>query len=203
MRANTNGRVEPLIRDTEQIHEFLPCSSQLTSIGHPGHPPFLISMKVKRSKELGHKLGIKVQLKRDHILNGKLLHEIQGLSKVGTVLLLPHVIHINPVHVHIGVLLALDHIQINEILLLGLEQIIPSEVGTRIHIRVDPPSRDKLSQWYLIHAHGGLLLLGGGGLGPVLGGIGALWSFILVAQTLGTRVTAGIGTASRCTRATT
>ena len=112
-------------------------------------------------------------------------------------------IHINPVHVHISVLLALDHIQINEILLLGPEQIIASDVGTRIHIRVDPPSRDKLCQRDLIHAHGGLLLLGGGGLGPALGGIGSLWSFVLVAQTLGASVTTGIGTARRSTGATT
>ena len=119
------------------------------------------------------------------------------------VLILPHVNHLDPVDVHVDVLLGLDHIQIDKVLLLGPEQIIASEVGTRIHIRVDPPSSEKLCPRNLIHAHGGLLLLGGGGLGPALGGIGALWSFILVAQTLGTRVTAGIGTASRSTGATT
>ena len=48
-------------------------------------------------------------------------------------------------------------------------------------IGVDLPSRGKLSKRYLIHALGGLLELGGGGLGPALGGIGALWSFVLVA----------------------
>ena len=68
-------------------------------------------------------------------------------------------------HVHVNVLPGLDHIQIDKILLLGPEQLIPSEVCTGIHIGVDPPSSDKLSKWYLIHAHGGLLVLGGGGLG--------------------------------------
>ena len=41
---------------------------------------------------------------------------------------------------------------------------------------------------YLIYAHGGLLDLGGGVLGSALGGIGVLWSFILVAQALRARV---------------
>ena len=111
--------------------------------------------------------------------------------------------HVNPVHVHIDVLLGHDHIHINEILLLGPEHIIPSKVGTRIHIGVDLPSSGKLSKWYLIHALGGLLELGGGGLGPALGGIGSLCSFVLVAQTLGARVTAGIGTTDIGTGATT
>ena len=69
------------------------------------------------------------------------------------VLILPHVSHVNPVHVHVDVLLGLDHVHIDKILLLGLEQLIPSEVCTGIHIGVDPPSRDELSKWYLIHAH--------------------------------------------------
>ena len=77
--------------------------------------------------------------------------------------------HVDPMHIHIDIPLGLDHIQINEILLLGLEQIIPSEVGTRIHIGVEFPSSDVLSKWHLIHAHGGFLVLGGGGLGPALG----------------------------------
>ena len=69
-------------------------------------------------------------------------------------------IHVNPVHVHVDVLLGLDHIQIDKILLLGPEQIIPSEVCTGTHIGVDPLSSDELSKWYLIHAHCWLLLLG-------------------------------------------
>ena len=160
-------------------------------------------MEVDRSKELSHNLRVKVQVESDQVLNAKLLHQVQSLTKIVTVLILPHMIHVNPVHVHVDVLLGLDHIQIDKILLLGPEQIIPSEVCTGIHIGVDLPSSDKLSKRYLIHAHGGLLVLGGGGLGPALGGIGALWSFILVAQTLGARVTAGIGTADIGTGATT
>ena len=137
------------------------------------------------------------------MLNAKLLHEVQTLTKVSTVPIIPHVMHVNPVHVYIDVLHGLDHIHISEILLLGPEQIIPAEVGARIHIGVDLPSRGKLSKWYLIHALGGLLKLGGGGLGPALGGIGALWSFILVAQMLGARATTGIRSGSRCTGPTT
>lgn len=95
-------------------------------------------------------------------------------------LLLPHVNHVNPVYFHIDILLGIDHIQIDKVLLLGPEQIIPSEVGTVIHIGVDLPTSNELVQRYLIHAHGGLPMLGGGVLGSVLGGIGALWSFILV-----------------------
>ena len=49
---------------------------------------------------------------------------------------------------------------------------------------VELPSNDELGLRHLIHAHDGLLLLGGGVLGSALGGIGALWSFILVAQPL-------------------
>ena len=184
MRAKTNRRVEPLIRHSEQIHELLPSSSQLASIGHPGHPPILPRVEVDRGKELGHQLGIIVQMKRDHILNGKLLNKVQGLTKVVMMLILPHVMHVDPMHIHIQILLGLDHIQVNEILLLVPEQIIASEVGMRIHIGVDLPSNNELGQRYLIHAHGGLPLLGGGVLGSALGGIGALWSFILVAQPL-------------------
>ena len=123
------------------------------------------------------------------MLNAKLLHQIQSLSKVLTMLVLPHVMHVKPVNFHVDVLLGLDHIQIDKVLLLGPEQIIPSEVGTGIHIGVDLPSNNELSQWYLIHAHGGLLELGAGVLGSALGGIGALWSFIWVAQALRARVT--------------
>ena len=114
------------------------------------------------------------------MFNAKLLHQVQSLSKVSTVLVLPHVIHVNPLDIHIDVLLGLDHIQINEILLLGPEQVIPSEVGMRMHIGIDLPSRDELSKWHLIHTHVGFLVLCGGGLGPALGGTGALWSFILI-----------------------
>ena len=83
-------------------------------------------------------------------------------------LVVPHVIHVNLVNFHVDVLLGLDHIQIDKVLLLGPKQIIPSKVGTGIHLGVDRPSNDELSQWYLIHAHGGLLDLGGGVLGSVL-----------------------------------
>ena len=151
-------------------------------------------MEVDRSKELSHNVWVKVQVKGKHVLNAKLLHQVQSLIKIVMVLILPHVIHVNPVHVHVDVLLGLDHIQIDQILLLGPEQIIPSEVCTGIHIGVDLPSSDKLSQWYLIHAHCWPLQLGGGGLGSALGGIGALWSFIMVAQALRARVANGVQT---------
>ena len=137
------------------------------------------------------------------MLNAKLLHQIQSFSKVITVLVLPHVIHVNPLDIHVGVLLGLDHIQINESLLLGPKQVIASEDSTGIHIWVDLPSRDKLRKWNLVHALGGFLVLASGGLDIALGGTGALWSFILIAQTLGASVTTGIGTASRSTGATT
>ena len=42
------------------------------------------------------------------MLNAKLLHQVQSLSIVVTKLVLPHVMHINPLHLHIGVLLVLD-----------------------------------------------------------------------------------------------
>ena len=102
-------------------------------------------MEVDRSKELGHNLRVIIQMERDHVLNAKLLHEVQSLTKVVTVLILPHMIHVNPVHVHVDVLLGLDHIQIDKIMLLGPEQLIPSEFCTGIHIGVDLPSSDKLS----------------------------------------------------------
>ena len=44
--ANTNGCVKLVIRNVKQIHELLPCSRQLTAVGHPGHPPLLSGMKV-------------------------------------------------------------------------------------------------------------------------------------------------------------
>ena len=91
-------------------------------------------MEVDRGKELGHNLRVIIQMERDNVLNAKLLHEIQSLTKVITVPLIPHVMHVNPVHVYIDVLHGLDHIHISEILLLGPEQIIPAEVGMRIHI---------------------------------------------------------------------
>ena len=133
------------------------------------------------------------------MLNAKLLHQVQSLTKVSTVLVLPHVIHVNPLDIHIDVLLGLDHIQINESLLLGPEQVIASEDSTGIHIRVDLPSRDKLRKGYLVHALCGFLVLASGGLDIALGGTGALRSFILITQTLGACVTAWIGTASMST----
>ena len=47
MGANTHWSVKPIIRNLKQIHELLPGSRQLTAIGHPGHPPFLIGVKVE------------------------------------------------------------------------------------------------------------------------------------------------------------
>ena len=142
-----------------------------------------------QSKELSHNVWVKIQVKGQHVLNAILLHQIQSFSKVVTVLFLPHVMHVNPVNFHIMVLLGLDHIHIDEVLLLGPEEIIPSEVGSGIHIGVHLPSNNELGQRHLIHAHDGLFLLVGGVLGPALGRIGALWSFILVAQPLGPGVT--------------
>ena len=46
MKANTHWRVESIIRNLEEIHELLLGSRQLTAVGHPGHPPFLIGVKV-------------------------------------------------------------------------------------------------------------------------------------------------------------
>ncbi len=79
------------------------------------------------------------------MLNAKLLHQVQSLSKVVTKLVLPHVMHINPFHIHVGILLVLDHIQIDESLLLGPEQLGASEDSPRIHIGIDPPAFDILS----------------------------------------------------------
>ena len=100
------------------------------------------------------------------------------------VLVLPHMMHVNVVNIHVEVLLGLDHIQIDQILLLGPEEIIASKVSPGIHIGFELPSNDKLGLGHLIHAHDGLLLLGGGVLGSALGGIGALCNLIFVAQSL-------------------
>ena len=43
--------------------------------------------------------------------------------------------------------------RLDKILLLGPEQLIPSEILTGPHIGVELPASNKLSQWYLIHAH--------------------------------------------------
>ena len=101
-------------------------------------------MELDRSKELSHNLRVKVQVERDQVLNAQLLHQVQSLTKIGAMLILPHMMHVKLVHVHVDVLLGLDHIQIDKILLLGPEQFIPSEVGTGIHIGVDLPVSDKL-----------------------------------------------------------
>ena len=109
-------------------------------------------------------------------------------------------IHVYPLDIHEGILLVLDHIQINESLLLGPKQLSASEDNTRIHIRVDLPAFDVLIEGNLVHALSRCLLLAGSGLDIALGGIGALWGFILgVAQTLGASVTTGIGTARATT----
>ena len=62
-------------------------------------------------------------------------------------------IHINPLHWNIDVVLGLDHIDVDEILLLGPEQLIPSDILTRLHIGVDPPSSDELGLRHLVHAN--------------------------------------------------
>ena len=115
-------------------------------------------------------------------------------------LVLPQVIHVYPLDIHVGVLLVLDCIQINESLLLGPKELSVSEGSTRIHIRVVLPAFDVLSEGNLVHALSRFLLLVGSGLDIALGGIGALWGFILgVVQTLGASVMTGIGTARATT----
>ena len=99
--------------------------------------------------------------------------------------------HINPLHWNIDVVLGLDHINVDEILLLGPEQLILSDTLTRVHIGVNPLSNDELVLRHLIHAKSWLLDLVGGLLDIALLGIGALWSF-LIAKPLRSRVAAGI-----------
>ena len=77
------------------------------------------------------------------------------------------------------VLLVLDHIQINESLLLEKKKLSASEDSTRIHIAIDLPAFDILIEGNLVHALSRFLLLAGSGLDIALGGIGALWGFIL------------------------
>ena len=134
------------------------------------------------------------------MLNAKLLHQVQSLSKVVTELVLPHVMHFNPFHIHVGILLVLDDIQIDVGLLLVPEKLTASDSGTRVHIRVKLPETDILRHRNLVHALSRFLLLAGSGLDIALGGTGALWGFILrIAQSLGASVTTGIGTARATT----
>ena len=134
------------------------------------------------------------------MFNTELLHQIQSFSKVVTKLVLPHVIHVYPLDIHVGVLLVLDYIQINESLLLGPKQLSASEDSTSIHIRVYLSVFDVLSEGNLVHALSRFLLLAGSGLDIALGGIGALWCFILrIAQSLGASVMTGIGMARATT----
>ena len=107
--------------------------------------------------------------------------------------------HVNPFHLHIGVLLVLDDIQIDVDLLLVPEQLTTSEVGTRVHIRVKLPETDIISLGYLIHALSGLLVLASRVLDIALGGRRAFWYFTWVAQTLGASVTTGVGPARATT----
>ena len=93
------------------------------------------------------------------MLNGKLLHQVQSLPKVVTKLVLPHVVHINPLYLHIGILLVLDDIQVDLGLGLVPEQFTPSDSGARGHIRVKLPETDIHCRAYLIHTPGGLLVL--------------------------------------------
>ena len=60
-------------------------------------------------------------------------------------------IHINPLHWNIDVVPVLDHIDVDEILLLGPEQLIPSDILTRVHIGIDPPSNDELGLRHLYY----------------------------------------------------
>ena len=39
-------------------------------------------MEVDRSKELSHNLRVKVQVESDQVLNAKLLHQVQSLTKI-------------------------------------------------------------------------------------------------------------------------
>ena len=134
------------------------------------------------------------------MLNSELLHQIQSFSKILTKLVLPQVIHVYALDIHVGILLVLDYIQINESLLLGPKQLSASEDSMSIHIRVDLPAFDVLIEGNLVHALSRILLLAGSGLDIALGAIGALSGFILgVAQTLGASVTTGIGTARATT----
>ena len=103
------------------------------------------------------------------MLNAKLLHQVQSLPKVVTELVLPHVVHINPLHFHIGILLILDDIQIDLGLGLVPEQFTPSDSGAWGHIGVKLPETDILCRAYLIHTPGGLLMLASGGLDIALG----------------------------------
>ena len=88
-------------------------------------------------------------------------------------------------------MLGLDHIDVYEILLLGPEQLIPSDILTRVHIGVDPPLSDELGLRHLVHANIWLLELVSGLLDVALWGIGALRCF-LIAEPLGARAAAGI-----------
>ena len=111
--------------------------------------------------------------------------------------------HVNVVNFNIVILLGLDHIHIDQILLLVPEEIIASRASPGSHIGIELPSNHKLGLGHLIHAHDGLLLFAGGVLGPALGSSKrSLWNIIWVAQTLGPCVTAEIR-ATRETGATT
>ena len=68
-----------------------------------------------------------------------------------------------------------------------------------MHIRVELPETDELRLGYLIHALSGFLVLTSGCLDMALGGSGALWCFTWIAQTLGSCVTARVGTARATT----
>ena len=103
------------------------------------------------------------------MLNAKLLHQVQSLSKVVTELVLPHVVHINPLNLDIGILLVLDDIQIDVGLCLVPEQLTASDSGTWMHIRVKLPETNILSGGHLIHALSGLLVLASCGLDIALG----------------------------------
>ena len=85
-------------------------------------------MEVDGSKELSHDLQVKVHVEHDKVFNAKLLHQVQCLTKVVPVL--PQMIDTNPLHWNIDVVLGLDHIDVDEILLLGLEQLIPFDIFT-------------------------------------------------------------------------
>src|SRR4051812_40287839 len=116
-----------------------------------------------------------VKVERDHMLNTKLLHQIQSFSKVLMKLVLPQMMHVYPLDIHIGILLVLDDIQIGESLQLGPKQLTASDGSMRIHIRVELPETDELRERHLVHALSGFLILASGGLDMALGGIGALW----------------------------
>ena len=81
VRVNSNWRIESFIENKEQLHELLPGSRQLSTIGHPSHGPLFIDAEVDRSKELCNDLWIKVLVEGENVFNAELLHKIKASPK--------------------------------------------------------------------------------------------------------------------------